>query len=105
MTKELLLPRVKFFNRNRAANKAMLIDLVTKDLRRSTVMAPAKRSNIRFTQLDAENEKVIATLDYTARWEYAGVNAWRRVPNSLESIYRANSKATMQTELDRKSVV
>lgn len=101
MTKELLLPRVKFFNRNRAANKAMLIDLVTKDLRRSTVMAPAKRSQIRFTKID--DDKTIATLDYKSVWVDAGVNRWRRLPNDLESTYRANSKATVQSELDAEN--
>lgn len=101
MTKELLYPRVKLFTRSRANHKAMLVDLVTSDLQRSTVMAPAKRSDIRFTQLD--DEKTIATLDYKPVWVDAGVNQWRRLSNDLEKTYRANSRAALQELLDAEN--
>jgi len=63
----------------------------------STVLAPAKRSNIIFTKLD-EN-KTIATLDYKIKWVDAGVNQWMRVPNGQETLYRENAIALLNTEL------
>lgn len=95
------LPKLKLYNRTKAAHRALLHDIVTSDLMGSTVLAPAKRSGITFTKLD--DNKTIATLDYKIRWVDAGVNKWMRVPNGIEEVYRQNAITLLKAELATES--
>lgn len=91
-------PRMKLYRRNRSANPAMLRDIITGAIEVQTVVEPAKRSAIAITKLkDGVNA---VTLDYQQRWQPTTINMFHRFPSPEEMLYRQNSQALVQQQLD-----